>query len=159
MRREDRNWEEDLRAALSAPASSVPEAALQAARHIFSAPPRRPGILAALRFDGRQGLVLARDGAPGSSFQRIFETETYLIDLWEERTAGNASYLIGQVYEKTTGATLPAEGVFLLASGTTRIARSEGAEWHAESVPAGQWSVQLWLESETLLLENIQVGA
>ncbi len=96
---------------------------------------------------------------PGSSFQRIFETETYLVDLWEERTAGQTSYLIGQVYEKTTGATLPAEGVFLMASGTTRIARSEGAEWHAESVPAGQWSVQLWLESETLLLENIEVGA
>jgi hypothetical protein len=159
MRRDD-SLENDLRAALTTPWSPVPVAAMAAARGIFAERKEaRHSLLARLLFDGRKGLSLARDGGGTASFQRLYETEMHLIDLWEERT-GSKSYLIGQVYDKAGGETLaPDEALLLSTDGTTLLTRAEGAEWHAEAVPAGRWAVQLWLGEQTLMLEEVEVGA
>ncbi|MGC4047190.1 MAG: hypothetical protein QM758_25615 [Armatimonas sp.] len=159
MRRDD-SLEKDLPRALATPQSQVPAAALAAARGLFSErQSERPGLLARLLFDGRQGLSLARDSGVTSSFQRLFETDTHLIDLWEERN-GQSSYLIGQVYDKAIGSALTPDTAILLASdGTTLCASAEGTEWHVGSVPAGLWSVQLYLGEDAVVLEAVEVGA
>ena len=154
--------EDDLKAALGAELPTVPHAALDAARTLFRERKRPPVRFATPLFDGRASLSIAREGAGSSaSFQRLFETEAHLIDVWEERGAKGESYLIGQVYDRAVGDALPLENVVLLApSGETREVRTHEREWHAPGVPAGKWSIQLWLEGgEALLLSGLEVGA
>lgn len=153
--------EDDLKTALSAELPTVPRAALDAARALFRERKRPPVRVATPLFDGRASLSLAREGAgPSASFQRLFETEAHLIDVWEERGAAGESYLIGQVYDRAAGEALPLESAVLLApSGETREARTQETEWHAPGVPAGSWSLQLWLEGgESLWLGGLEVG-
>lgn len=152
--------EDDLKTALSAELPTVPHAALDAARALFRERKRPPVRVARPLFDGRGSLSLARDAGRSASFQRLFETETHLIDVWEERAASGASYLIGQVYDRVEGEALAVENAMLLADdGTTLPARIVGTEWHAEAVPVGEWSLHLWLDGETLVLDELEVGA
>ncbi len=146
--------------ALTTPQSPVPAAAMAAAKDLFAElKQERRSVLAHLLFDSREGLSPARDSGGGTSFQRLFETETHLIDLWEERSRGR-SYLIGQVYDKAEGAALAPESALLLSlEGTTLYASTEGTEWHLEGVPMGSWTVQLWLDDETIILDAVEVGA
>ena len=160
MRRWER-LEDDLKAALAAELPSVPAPALDAARALFRERKRPAVRKARLLFDGRQGLSPARDGGPSASFQRLFETEAHLIDVWEERQSSGESYLIGQVYDKAAGAAQAPESVVLLApDGEARAAKTVETEWHAPGVPAGNWSLQLWLKGgAALVLDALEVGA
>lgn len=158
MRRND-GLEKDLNRALTTPQPEVPEAALAAARNLFTERSQeRPNTLARLLFDSREGLSPARDSGGMGSFQRVFETETHLIDLWEERSGGR-SYLIGQAYDKTSSvAEAPDSALLLGSNGTTLSASAEGTEWHLAGVPVGSWTVQLWLNGETIILDAVEVG-
>lgn len=121
--------------------------------------PERPSLLAQLLFDSRATPALT--GARGeaeTSRQRVYSTDVYDIDLWQEREGENW-YLIGQVMPKQEGLEARPEAVtLLLADGTALTAVFENEEFHLNNIPAGNYTLRVRLDEAELVLPDVAVG-
>lgn len=143
------------------PSASAVAYARSLARRI---PVARPDPFLALRiarpvFDSRQSApVGARREAP-APVQRLFETDVYVIDLWEEAEASGPVYLIGQAHVRVDGTVAAPDGVAGIdASGAVWPARLEGAEFHFPALVPGRYQLRLSLPTEEVLLIDVEIG-
>lgn len=115
----------------------------------------RPSLLARL-ISGGQPLATARGG---EAQQRVYETDSHLITLWDEADAGTSRYLIGQVYDKASGPLIPEAVVLFSARQAETSAQQEGSEFHVAGVAPGTYSLRCALESADILLPEVEVGS
>lgn len=116
--------------------------------------PSRPSLLARL-VSGGQPLATARGG---EAQQRLYETDSHLITLWDEADAGTSRYLIGQVYDKVTGPLVPTTVTLLSAHSPEQEARQEGSEFHVAAVAPGTYALRCALLDTDILVPEIEVG-
>ena len=97
-------------------------------------------------------------GHQGSSIQRLYETDDYLITLWDEADSGATRYLIGQVYARQGTSVVPQEVVLLPREGSVQRAEQEGSEFHAAGVAPGTYLLHCTLETVDLYVPEVEVG-
>ena len=114
----------------------------------------RPSLLAHL-VSGGQPLATARGG---EAQQRLYETESHLITLWDETDSGASRYLIGQVYAKNNGPLVPESVTLFSVQSPQKNARQEGSEFHVAGVAPGVYALRCALESADILLPEVEVG-
>lgn len=160
-----------LHAALTEAETPAPESLVAYARDLFrerTRAPERPSIrqvLARLLFDSRNAnspaLAGMRAVSEGSrAYQCLYETEAYLIDLWEEHTPDDRSYLIGQAYSKSDNrSVLPESVVLTTAENDLLNASMEANEFHLPSVSSGTYQLRLRFPDEEILLNDVTVGS
>jgi hypothetical protein len=143
------------------PSASAVAFARSLARRI---PVSRPNPLVALRvarlvFDTRHAAPSGARGERDGAVQRLFETESHVIDLWEEREASRQVYLIGQAHTRAEGAAAaPASATAIGMGGARQAARLDGAEFHFESLSPGNYHLHLCLPGEEALLMDLEIG-
>jgi hypothetical protein len=94
----------------------------------------------------------------GEAQQRLYETESHLITLWDEGDSGASRYLIGQVYAKNSGPLVP-ESVMLFADKQKEFnARQEGSEFHLARIAAGRYTLRCALADADIVLPDVEVG-
>ena len=111
--------------------------------------------LVARLVSGGQPLAMARGG---EAQQRLYETDQYLITLWDEADSNATRYLIGQVYEKASGPLVPHAVTLFSPPSAERGARQEGSEFHFSQVAPGTYALRCALESADILLPGVEVG-
>jgi hypothetical protein len=116
--------------------------------------PSRPSLIARL-VSGGQTLATARGGEPQ---QRLYETETHLITLWDEAELGAKRYLIGQVYAKESGPLVPEQVVLFSTQSPEQHAHQEGSEFHVPGVVPGTYVLRCALAGADILLPEVEVG-
>ena len=142
----------------------APEYQINTAMSIFRERFKKPvqiSWIARLIYDSLSNLqpVMAR-GERSSSRHRLYQTEKYEIDLWEDPISQQESYLIGQV--------IPTEGSGPVLWDTVQLSNSEGnevtlthegSEFHAAIVPSGMYSLTILIDGNALKVENLTLGA
>ena len=118
---------------------------------------RVPLIARLISGGGTPALAGAR-GHHSSSIQRLYETDDYLITLWDEADGGATRYLIGQVYARQGESVAPQEVVLLPREGESQVAEQEGSEFHAAGVPPGTYLLHCALETADLYVPEVEVG-
>ena len=116
--------------------------------------PQRPSLMARLVSGGQQ-LATARGG---ESLQRLYETESHLITLWDEADSGASRYLIGQVYDKASGPLVPESVTIFATHLAEKNARQEGSEFHLPQVAPGTYVLRCSLKSAEIVLSEVEVG-
>lgn len=147
--------ETTLRTALApepAPSAEAVDFALGLARLLPQ--PSRPSLIARL-VSGGLPLATARGG---EAQQRLYETETHLITLWDEAEQGARRYLIGQVYDKASGPLVPEAVTLLSTQSSEQTARQEGSEFHVAGVAPGTYALRCALAHVDILLPEVEVG-
>ena len=143
---------------------TIPEDATERATALFRekfVESRRPSLLARLIFDSRTQMrpAFARGGRP-AAWQRMYGTEDYHVELWQEGDAREGWYLIGQILPTHDGAAIPASSALLIgADGTTHNAFMNDSEFHIVSLPAGTYQIHLQMPEGSILLPDVAVGA
>ena len=123
----------------------------------LSPPGRVPLIARLLSVGGTPTLVGAR-GAKSGAVQRLYETDDYLITLWDEADHGATRYLIGQVYDRQSGPVVPQTVVLTPRRGTAKTVQQEGSEFHAAGVAPGTYLLHCALETADIYLPEVDVG-
>ena len=115
----------------------------------------RPSLLARL-VSGSQTLAHARGS---EAQQRLYETDQHLITLWDETDTNATRYLIGQVYEKSSGPLVPESVTLFSPQNAQQSARQEGSEFHMAQVAPGTYALRCALESVDIVLSEVEVGS
>jgi len=98
-------------------------------------------------------------GGSSAPVQRLFETESHLITLWDEPDIAPNRYLIGQVYRRAGAAVAPISTTLVLPDASERLAAREGSEFHLAAVPPGVYLITCRLETaEEILVPGVEVG-
>lgn len=120
-------------------------------------PPTQRVPLIARLVSGTPALAAAR-GHLGSAHQQLYETDDYLITLWDEADGGATRYLIGQVYARQGTSVVPQEVTLLPCAGESQVAQQEGSEFHVAGVLPGTYLLHCALETADLYLPEVEVG-
>ncbi len=141
----------------------VPSFLLERGRALFRErypSPQRTTWFPNLVFDSRQRLAAAgARGAGAASFQLVYHTEAFDIELWQDPLENGAWYVIGQVMPQQDAAeVLPAAVVLNSETGGIFTATQEGAEFHLTSVPAGTYQMTLNLPNGDIQISALQIG-
>ncbi len=110
----------------------------------------------ARRFLDAPRLVPARDAASCANRQ-LYETDTHLIDLWDEIDLDGSHYVMGQAQRRGEGAAPPIQVEAMNLSGAPPLRGAIlGTEFHFEAVPAGVYHLRVVLEGTEILLPGVQ---
>lgn len=148
--------ETTLRAALvEEPAPSAEALAFACGLARMLPQPERPSLIARLT-SGGQAPATARGS---EAQQRLYETDQHLITLWDEADRQSTRYLIGQVYDKTTGLLAPESITLIAPHCPKRVAQQEGSEFHVAEVLPGTYTLHCALPETDILLPEVEVSA
>jgi hypothetical protein len=129
-------------------------------RERYAAGPSRPPLVARPVYDSRRlpAFVGARGGT-GEAFQVIHSTAEHDIHLWAEKQNEKAWYLIGQVLPHVGGDSIKPELASLQSPDGVQItAAADGTEFHLATVPAGSYTLHLYLSKGEVVVPDIAVG-
>ena len=142
----------------------IPDSALDRAASLFREKftrQKRTLSLARLVFDSFHAprTAFARSAEP-TAWQRLYQTETYNIELWQEGNAQEGWYIIGQVLPEQ-GDAMPAvsEALFIASDGAVRRAALQNGEFHADRLPADTYQICLQSPDASALLADVRIGA
>ncbi len=117
--------------------------------------------LAQLVYDSLSSLqpIMAR-GERSASRHRLYQTENFEIDLWEDPISQQESYLIGQVIPVNGSDPIHWDSVQLFCRDGNEISLvQEGSEFHASAVPSGNYRLSIMISGNILKVENLALGA
>lgn len=141
----------------------APADQVKIAMSIFREHYRKPiqiGWLARLVYDSLSSLqpALAR-GERTASRHRLYKTEEYEIDLWEDPISQQESYLIGQIIPINGRQAAQWKSVHLSSAEGNEIAiTQEGSEFHAPAVSPGNYGLTILVDGNVLKVENLSLG-
>jgi hypothetical protein len=116
-------------------------------------------LVARLVFDGRSSAPVGTRSSEGEAFQRVYETDDHVINLWEE-PASRTSYVIGQVYAREDGASLiPASVIGTESEGARWSAEIQDSEFHFPALPTGSYELRLCVWDREVRLEDVRIGS
>ena len=140
---------------------SAPHAVQSSARAIFREYSRSKSPLAQiakLLFDSRSNMSPTMARGEKGAFQRLYATEEYEIDIWEERIDANHYYLIGQAMPQGGGAAILPELVEMISSDGSRCTTFfEEAEFHIPIVARGKYEIQLRIADTDIRMTDLLV--
>lgn len=141
----------------------VPASLLERSRALFRErfpAQQRPTWLSRLVFDSRQQLALSgARGAGSASFQLIYRTEAFDIELWQDPLENNQWYVIGQVLSQQNDAEIVPVSVALKSVGDFKLALTPALpEFHLPMVPAGLYRMTLGLAEGDLEIADLRIG-
>lgn len=147
---------------------TVPESLLQRSRDLFrqrypapvSAPtPARRTWLPQLAFDSRQSLAMAGvRGAGAASYQLVYRTEGFDIELWQDPLETGDWYVIGQIVSQDEQEIVPQSVLLTPQEGTELTVAPKDAEFHLPLVPAGLYRMTLTLPDGDIQIPDLRIG-
>lgn len=141
----------------------VPASLLERSRALFRErfpAPQRSSWLPQLIFDSRQQVAMAGvRGAGSASFQLIYRTDAFDIELWQDPLENEQWYVIGQVLSQQSDAEIvPVSVVLKSADNFAMTLTPNASEFHLPMVPAGTYQLTLGLPEGDLEISDLRIG-
>ena len=141
----------------------VPSSLLERSRALFRErfpAPQRTTWLPRLVFDSRQQMAMAgARGAGSASFQLIYRTDAFDIELWQDPLENDQWYIIGQILSQQSDAEIVPVSVALQSATNFKLTLTpETSEFHLPMVPAGIYQMTLGLSEGDLEISDLRIG-
>ena len=141
----------------------VPQHLLEQSRALFRErfpAPQRAAWFPSLVFDSRQRLAMAgARGAGTASFQLVYRTEAFDIELWQDPLENGEWYVIGQILPQRDAAEIvPTSVVLTSETGSGITVTPESSEFHLTAVLVGTYRLTLGLPDGDIEISELQIG-